>query len=84
MATKKDLIEYITNNATHIKKEDVIEAVDLILDTLKNELIKGNRIEIRGFGSFSVRTRKMSKNNKIYNTIYYRISQDIVEKLNSK
>ncbi|MGD9579308.1 MAG: HU family DNA-binding protein [Syntrophorhabdus sp.] len=33
-------------------------AVDTIIDTIKNAIIKGERVEIRGFGSFSLRNYK--------------------------
>ena len=33
-------------------------AVDTIIDTIKNAIINGERVEIRGFGSFSLRNYK--------------------------
>jgi len=33
-------------------------AVDTIIDTIKDAIIKGERVEIRGFGSFSLRNYK--------------------------
>ena len=41
-----------------MQKQDVRLAVDIILETMGNALVEGRRIELRGYGSFSVRTRK--------------------------
>lgn len=41
----------------HLKK-DVSHAVDIILDSIASALASGRRVEIRGFGSFSIRQRK--------------------------
>lgn len=51
---KSDLVEHITEKAKLNKKmaEDVI---NLIFDMMTDALVKGDRIEIRGFGSFVVR-----------------------------
>lgn len=38
-------------------KKDIGQAVDIILDTIVEALAEGRRVEIRGFGSFSVRQR---------------------------
>ncbi len=47
-------------------KQDLTEAVDIILEEISEALTSGRRVEIRGFGSFSVRTRKprVTKNPK--------------------
>jgi integration host factor subunit beta len=36
-------------------------AVDTIVDTIKQAIVKGERVEIRGFGSFTIRTYKPYK-----------------------
>jgi len=41
-----------------MQKQDVTLAVDIMLETMANALAEDRRIELRGFGSFSVRTRK--------------------------
>lgn len=41
-----------------MQKQDVSLAVDIMLDTMSKALVKDRRIELRGFGSFSVRSRK--------------------------
>lgn len=39
-------------------KKDISQAVDITLETMADALAEGRRVEIRGFGSFSVRQRK--------------------------
>ena len=41
-----------------MQKQDVSLAVDIMLETMATALVDERRIELRGFGSFSVRARK--------------------------
>ncbi|RTK92449.1 MAG: DNA-binding protein [Rickettsiales bacterium] len=75
MANKKDLVNKLINNLPYLKKDDAIYAINCVFNYIKDELIKGNRIEIRGFGSLSTRTRKYAGKDAEYNTIYYRMSK---------
>lgn len=52
---KSDLIERLAEETGH-PYQTVNEAVHLIFDLMSEELVRGGRIEIRGFGSFAVRT----------------------------
>lgn len=83
MAVKKDLIEQLYKEINYLPKEDIINCVDYILDYMKQELSEGKRVEIRRFGSFSLRKRKYSKMEEEYNSLYYRVSKNIIEELNS-
>lgn len=55
--TKADIIESVYTQVKLTKKESA-EIVELVLETLKNTLEKGERIKISGFGNFHVRTKK--------------------------
>ncbi len=55
--TKSELIEYITEKQNQLPIEDVEAAVKLLLDHMSDMLANGERIEIRGFGSFSLHYR---------------------------
>lgn len=72
MASKTDLVNKISEKLTDLTKKDISESVDLVFDYLKSELIKQNRIEIRGFGSFSIRERNFAGRSDTYKTVYYR------------
>jgi integration host factor subunit beta len=52
--TKADLIEALVVKEK-IKDKEAAEIVNLVFDGFRNSLKEGGRIEIRGFGSFSVR-----------------------------
>ena len=54
---KSDLVNKISRKKAHIKKADIEEATDLSTAVISNALSRNNRIEIRGFGTFSVRKR---------------------------
>ena len=55
---KKDLIEIIAEEQDQLPYRDIELSVKTIIETMVNSLRKGERIEIRGFGSFSLRYRK--------------------------
>lgn len=55
--TKSELIERLAGRQTHMTQRDVELAVKLLLDRVIGELARGGRVEIRGFGSFSVHHR---------------------------
>ena len=55
--TKSELIEILTQRQGHLKSEDVDMAVKTLLEMMSNALTEGDRIEIRGFGSFSLHFR---------------------------
>lgn len=55
--TKSELIERLAARQTHMTQRDVELAVKLLLDHVIGELARGGRVEIRGFGSFSVHHR---------------------------
>jgi nucleoid DNA-binding protein len=64
---------YVTNSGGHLIKQDLIQrvvertglvrtkaeaAVDAIFESMKQSLVEGDRIELRGFGVFTVKPRK--------------------------
>ena len=55
--TKSELIERLALKQTHLMHKDVELAVKLVLDQISESLAKQDRVEIRGFGSFSLHFR---------------------------
>lgn len=55
--TKSELIEALGLRQSHLKAEDVDLAVKTMLEQMSGALAHGERIEIRGFGSFSLHYR---------------------------
>ena len=55
---KSDLIEMLAKKLPNLAGRDVEVIVNTIFESMTESLRQGDRIEIRGFGSFEVRTRK--------------------------
>jgi len=51
---RSDLIQLLADRFSQLTQKDAEAAVSTILDTMNNALVRGHRIEIRGFGSFTV------------------------------
>jgi integration host factor subunit beta len=64
--TKSELIEIIARKQKHLPTKDVELAVKYLLELMSSSLSNGERIEIRGFGSFSLHYRppRMGRNPK--------------------
>ncbi|MBQ74740.1 MAG: integration host factor subunit beta [Gammaproteobacteria bacterium] len=64
--TKSELIEKIAEVQTQLSAKDVELAVKMMLDHMAEALAAGERIEIRGFGSFSLhyRAARLGRNPK--------------------
>ena len=58
--TKADLVEIVAREADMTKK-DVEQLVEIIFDSIVSTLNNGDKIELRGFGSFRVRERSARK-----------------------
>jgi len=69
--TKSELIELIARKQTQFAQKDVEIAVNQIVDSMIDTLSQGERIEIRGFGSFSLHHRKarVGRNPKTGETV---------------
>jgi integration host factor subunit beta len=64
--TKSELVEIIAAKQTQLSVKDVELAVKTIIDLMSSTLASGQRIEIRGFGSFSLhyRSPRVGRNPK--------------------
>lgn len=56
--TKAELIERIAMNNTHLYTTDVERLINIIFNRIKQSLANGERVELRGFGIFSVKKRE--------------------------
>ena len=89
---KSDLIKKISENADSLNEEDLEQTVNSILNLISNSLSNGDRVEIRNFGTFSVRSRDqiISRNPKTWTSVlvepknhpYFRASKYLKESLN--
>ena len=55
---KSELIDKLHTENQHLTRTDTERVVGVILETITQTLEKGARVELRGFGAFSVRHRK--------------------------
>jgi integration host factor subunit beta len=69
--TKSELIEKLSLDYAHIPAKDVEDSVKELLDLMTTSLADGDRIEIRGFGSFSLHFRapRVGRNPKTGETV---------------
>jgi integration host factor subunit beta len=55
--TKADIVDSVYEK-TGMSRKEIRSIIDLFIDEIKDSLIKGLIIELRGFGTFEVKTRK--------------------------
>ncbi|MBY0298546.1 MAG: integration host factor subunit beta [Methylobacterium sp.] len=55
---KSELVLRIAEQNPHLYQRDVENIVNAILDTIADALARGDRVELRGFGAFSVKRRE--------------------------
>lgn len=55
--TKAELVEIISEE-TGVNKKDTGIIVNLIMENIGQALVMGDKVELRGFGSFKVKTRR--------------------------
>jgi integration host factor subunit beta len=54
---KSELVQRIADRNPHLYLRDVEKIVNAILDEITSALARGDRVELRGFGAFSVKHR---------------------------
>ena len=89
---KSDLLENFKKKLTHLSNTDSTTSFELILKAIGESLEKGERMEVRGFGSLSIRIRKpmRGRNPQSGEAIelserkvpYFRASKELNQKLN--
>ena len=56
--TKSELIARLAEQNPTLYHRDIEKLVNTVFDTITIALVEGNRVELRGFGAFSIRERK--------------------------
>lgn len=54
---KSELVQRIAEQNPHLYQRDVENIVNAILDEVSDAMTRGDRVELRGFGAFSVKSR---------------------------
>jgi integration host factor subunit beta len=91
--TKSELIEIIAAKQKHLPAKDVELALKQMLEVMSDALARGDRIEIRGFGSFSLHFRppRQGRNPKTGEAValsgkhvpHFKAGKDLRERVNN-
>ncbi len=89
---KSDLVNNISNKFDSFTEDDIEKSVNSILELISKSLSQNQRVEIRNFGTFSIRSRekRLSRNPKTGTTVlveaknhpYFRASKNLKQSLN--
>jgi len=89
--TKSELIQRLAKRYPHLYQRDIEVLVNTMFNEIGNALSAGNRVELRGFGAFSVRTREARaarnpKNGAMVDVgerhaIYFRTGKELRERI---
>lgn len=92
--TKSELIEVIAREQSHLAYRDVELAVKCMIEQMSQALASGERIEIRGFGSFSLHYRpaRVGRNPKTGDAVtlagkhvpHFKPGKELRERVNEK
>lgn len=92
--TKSELIETVANKTLNFTKTEMEIIVNAIFDSMTQALVEGDKIEIRGFGSFKIKTRgardgrnpKSGKGIKIppKKVPFFKVGKELKEQLNKQ
>lgn len=89
--TKAELVELISNE-TGVSKKDTGIVVNLILENIGRALVDSDKVELRGFGSFKVKSRRsrQARNPRTGESVavpskkvpYFKASNELKDRLN--
>ena len=92
--TKSELITLLAEKNPHLYLRDVERIVATIFDEISEALSKGDRVELRGFGAFSVKHRaaRLGRNPRTGETVkvnekyipFFKTGKELRERLNGK
>jgi len=90
--TKSELALRLKEKYPHLYQRDIETLVDTVFDHMSKTLIEGGRIELRGFGAFSIRKRDARKARNPKNgqevqigeryVIYFRAGKELRKRIN--
>ena len=91
---KSKLLKQLSQNYPNFLRKDLEKFLDIFLEEIRNTLKRGERVEIRGFGSWSTRIQKarLSRNPKTgekvltpkKRTIHFKMAKEMFNKLNNE
>ena len=92
--TKSELIQKLAEQNPHLYLRDVEKIVETIFDEITEALVNGDRVELRGFGAFSVKHRdaRVGRNPRTGETVhveakrlpFFKTGKGLRERLNAE
>ena len=92
--TRSELVERIAAKMPNLTLKDIENIVNVVFKKLTSALADGDRVEIRGFGAFSVRTRnplvainpknKTRVNVPSKNIVHFKTGKELHDRLNAE
>jgi integration host factor subunit beta len=92
--TKSELITRLAEQSPHLYLRDVERIVAAIFEEISSALARGDRVELRGFGAFSVkhRTARQGRNPRTGDTVqvaekhipFFKTGKELRERLNGQ
>jgi integration host factor beta subunit len=92
--TKSELINRVAERLPYLTRKDAEIIVNTIFDSMVDALVEGDRIEIRGFGSFKVKNRgdREGRNPKTGESVripakrmpFFKIGKELYERINKE
>jgi integration host factor subunit beta len=92
--TKSDLIKQFADANPHLYLRDIERIVSTVFDEVTEALVRGDRVELRGFGAFSVRHRgsRVGRNPRTGEKVtvpdkvvpYFKTGKGLRERLNAE
>lgn len=91
--TKSDLIKSLAEANPHLYLRDIERIVSTLFEEITEALVRGDRVELRGFGAFSVRHRgsRVGRNPRTGEEVkvpdkavpYFKTGKELRERLNT-
>jgi integration host factor subunit beta len=91
---KSELVQKIADKNTHLYHRDVERIVNTVLDEIIRAMSQGDRVELRGFGAFSVKAReaRIGRNPRTGSAVevsakavpFFKTGKELRERLNPK
>ena len=91
--TKSELIQKITNKNSFLYQKDVYKIIDTLLNSVTKALKNGDRVELRGFGTFTTKLRdaRIGRNPKTGEPVaipkkklpFFKMGKSMKERINS-
>lgn len=91
--TKSELIEQVAQKVSTFSRKDIEIIVDTLFDSMSRSLSQGDKVEIRGFGSFKIKERdgRQGRNPKSGENIFieskrvpfFKAGKEIRERINN-